>query len=95
MSDGDRHHSSKTEVVPACCTGGMREQPGFLGGLIAHRQQVLEPFADESGLISEHDWDPPDLPEHGQHLGRPSGSTMPPVWAHAKYRKRQRSRRDG
>jgi glucoamylase len=55
----------------------------------------MKSFANESGLIPEQVWDSPDLPEHGLHFGRPSGSAMPLVWAHAEYLKLQRSLRDG
>jgi glucoamylase len=48
-------------------------------------------FANEGGLISEQVWDSPDIPEHELHFGRPSGSAMPLVWAHAEYVKLQRS----
>ncbi|MEO6876212.1 MAG: glycoside hydrolase family 15 protein [Opitutaceae bacterium] len=56
---------------------------------------AMESFANESGLISEQVWDSPDLPEHELFFGRPSGSAMPLVWAHAEYLKLQRSLRDG
>ncbi len=56
---------------------------------------ALESFANEGGLISEQVWDAPDIAEHGLHLGRPSGSAMPLVWAHAEYLKLRRSLRDG
>jgi glucoamylase len=56
---------------------------------------ALESFANEGGLISEQIWDSPDIPEHDLHFGRPSGSAMPLVWAHAEYLKLQRSLRDG
>jgi glucoamylase len=56
---------------------------------------VLESFANEGGLISEQVWDSPDIPERGLHCGRPSGSAMPLVWAHAEYLKLRRSLRDG
>jgi glucoamylase len=56
---------------------------------------ALESFANEGGLISEQVWDAPDIPEHGLHFGRPSGSAMPLVWAHAEYLKLRRSLRDG
>jgi glucoamylase len=52
-------------------------------------------FANEGGLISEQVWDVQDLPECGLVFGRPSGSAMPLVWAHAEYLKLQRSLRDG
>jgi len=56
---------------------------------------AIESFANEGGLISEQVWDAPDIPQHELHFGRPSGSAMPLVWAHAEYLKLQRSLRDG
>jgi glucoamylase len=52
---------------------------------------TLESFANDSGLISEQVWDSPDIPERELHFGRPSGSAMPLVWAHAEHLKLQRS----
>ena len=52
-------------------------------------------FASESGFIPEQVWDAPDLPEHGLVFGRPSGSAMPLVWAHAEYLKLMRSLDEG
>jgi glucoamylase len=57
--------------------------------------KAMESFANEGGLISEQVWDSPDIPEHELHFGRPSGSAMPLVWAHAEYIKLQRSLHDG
>ena len=56
---------------------------------------AMEAFANESGLISEQVWDRADIPERDLHFGRPSGSAMPLVWAHAEYLKLQRSLLDG
>jgi glucoamylase len=56
--------------------------------------QAMESFANE-GLIPEQVWDSSDLPERGLRLGRPSGSAMPLVWAHAEYLKLRRSLGDG
>jgi hypothetical protein len=56
---------------------------------------ALESFANEGGLISEQVWDAPDIPERELYFGRPSGSAMPLVWAHAEYLKLRRSLRDG
>jgi glucoamylase len=55
----------------------------------------MESFANEGGLISEQIWDSPDLPKLNLFLGKPSGSAMPLVWAHAEYIKLRRSLRDG
>jgi glucoamylase len=52
---------------------------------------ALENFANEGGLISEQVWDSPDIPARDLHFGRPSGSAMPLVWAHAEYLKLRRS----
>ncbi|MGA7235393.1 MAG: glucan 1,4-alpha-glucosidase [Bryobacteraceae bacterium] len=56
---------------------------------------AMESFANEGGLISEQVWDAPDITERELHFGRPSGSAMPLVWAHAEYLKLRRSLRDG
>ena len=55
----------------------------------------MEGFANDSGLISEQVWDSPDIPGHQLFFGRPSGSAMPLVWAHAEYVKLRRSLEDG
>ncbi|MEO7029539.1 MAG: glycoside hydrolase family 15 protein [Acidobacteriaceae bacterium] len=45
----------------------------------------------ECGMIPEQVWDAPDIPEHMLYNGRPAGSSMPLVWAHAEYIKLLRS----
>jgi glucoamylase len=57
--------------------------------------EVLRTFSNEGGLIPEQVWDSPDIPEKELFFGRPSGSAMPLVWAHAEYVKLCRSLRDG
>ena len=56
--------------------------------------RAMELFANESGLISEQVWDSADIAARELRCGRPSGSAMPLVWAHAEYLKLQRSLRD-
>ncbi|MCC6319643.1 MAG: glucan 1,4-alpha-glucosidase [Gemmatimonadaceae bacterium] len=56
---------------------------------------ALEGSANEGGLIPEQVWDGPELPQRELHFGRPSGSAMPLVWAHAEHIKLCRSLRDG
>ncbi len=56
---------------------------------------AMESFANEGGLIPEQIWDSPNIPERELHFGRPSGSAMPLVWAHAEYLKLRRSLDDG
>jgi glucoamylase len=57
--------------------------------------RTLEAFAGLPGLIPEQVWDAPDIPGRELSIGRPSGSAMPLVWAHAEYIKLLRSLRDG
>ena len=56
---------------------------------------TLEGSAGPGGLLPEQVWDGADLPERELFLGRPSGSAMPLVWAHAEHIKLLRSLRDG
>lgn len=57
--------------------------------------RAIEGFASKGGMLPEQIWDVPDLPESGMHLGRPTGSAMPLMWAHAEYIKLLRSVHDG
>jgi glucoamylase len=70
--------------------------------LAAGRPQVaaqllatLEGSASPGGLLPEQVWDEPDIPERELFRGRPAGSAMPLVWAHAEHIKLLRSLRDG
>jgi glucoamylase len=55
----------------------------------------METMAGNSGLLPEQIWDSADIPDRELFLGRPSGSAMPLVWAHAEYLKLCRSLREG
>ena len=57
--------------------------------------RAMEGFASPTGLLPEQVWDEPDRPEVHMHLGRPTGSAMPLMWAHAEYIKLLRSAFDG
>jgi glucoamylase len=57
--------------------------------------KVMAAFANDGGMIPEQIWDSPDIVERELFFGRPSGSAMPLVWAHAEYVKLIRSIRDG
>jgi glucoamylase len=57
--------------------------------------RALEGFSSAGGMLPEQIWDHADLPERGMYYGRPSGSAMPLVWAHAEYLKLLRSVHDG
>jgi glucoamylase len=55
---------------------------------------VIEAQSSSGGLIPEQVWDEEDIPKRGLHNGRPAGSAMPLVWAHAEYIKLARSIRE-
>jgi glucoamylase len=61
------------------------------------RQHVrwLEGFATPTHLLPEQVWDEDDRPEQHLKRGRPTGSAVPLLWAHAEYIKLLRSVRDG
>lgn len=56
-------------------------------------RRTLEAFAGRGGMIPEQVWDTTDLPARHLFLGRPTGSAMPLVWAHAEQVKLRRSLR--
>lgn len=56
---------------------------------------VMRAQASDGGLLPEQIWDADDLPELELFNGRPAGSAMPLVWAHAEYVKLIRSLHDG
>lgn len=57
--------------------------------------RAMEGFAKATGLLPEQIWDEADKPEAHMYFGRPTGSAMPLMWAHAEYIKLLRSVRDG
>ncbi|HEX9208683.1 MAG TPA: glycoside hydrolase family 15 protein [Steroidobacteraceae bacterium] len=46
---------------------------------------AMTQMAGAGGLLPEQVWDGAALPERGLYPGRPSGSAMPLVWAHAEF----------
>jgi glucoamylase len=57
--------------------------------------RAIEGFASPTGLLPEQVWDEKDKPNAHMFLGRPTGSAMPLMWAHAEYVKLLRSVSDG
>jgi glucoamylase len=57
--------------------------------------ETYERFATCGQMMPEQVWDEPDRPERRLKLGRPAGSAVPLVWAHAEYLKLLRSTIDG
>ena len=62
---------------------------------IAPLIETYEKFATCGNLLPEQVWDEADQPERGLWRGRPAGSAVPLVWAHAEYLKLMRSAVDG
>jgi glucoamylase len=56
--------------------------------------KAMECFANAGAMIPEQIWDTEDIPSKMMFFGRPTGSAMPLVWAHAEYVKLLRSSRD-
>jgi glucoamylase len=56
---------------------------------------AMESFANAGGMIPEQVWDAADIGERELLRGRPSGSAMPLVWAHAEHLKLLRSLAEG
>jgi len=57
--------------------------------------RAMEGLASSTGLLPEQSWDSADLPDTFMFFGRPTGSAMPLMWAHAEYIKLLRSATDG
>jgi glucoamylase len=57
--------------------------------------RAMEQLASSTGLLPEQVWDEADKPEAFLSLGKPTGSAMPLMWAHAEYIKLLRSASDG
>jgi glucoamylase len=57
--------------------------------------KTIENFASLTELLPEQVWDEPDRPDLRLFYGKPTGSAMPLMWAHAEYIKLLRSVSDG
>jgi glucoamylase len=57
--------------------------------------RTYEQFATCGQLLPEQVWDEADRPERSLRMGKPAGSAVPLVWAHAEYLKLLRSTEDG
>ena len=62
---------------------------------IAPYVHTMEKLANHLGMLPEQVWDQPDMPAQFLYFGRPTGSAMPLMWAHAEYVRLLRSRADG
>lgn len=59
------------------------------------RLETMARMTGPGGLIPEQVWDGAPIPERGLAAGKPSGSAMPLVWAHAEFLKLLWARRHG
>jgi glucoamylase len=105
--NGDRYGESDDGLPPKNTKDGKGRLWPLLTGERAHYElaagriseaeklrQTMAAFANEGGMLPEQVWDAPDIPQHDLFFGRPSGSAMPLVWAHAEYLKLCRSLRE-
>jgi glucoamylase len=77
---------------------GERAHCAIAAGDLAEAERLkrtVEGSTSPGGLLPEQVWDADDIPQLELIRGRPSGSAMPLVWAHAEYIKLLRSLRDG
>jgi len=69
---------------------GERGHYELTAGRVAEARALLHAMvgmSSSSGLIPEQVWEAEPIPAQGLFPGRPSGSTMPLVWAHAEFMK--------
>lgn len=69
---------------------GERAHYELAAGRIDEAKNLLRTMENQSspgGMIPEQVWDSEDIPRLGLYDGKPSGSAMPLVWAHAEYLK--------
>jgi glucoamylase len=77
---------------------GERAHCAIAAGDLAEARRLramIEGSTSPGGMMPEQVWDTDDIPARELYRGKPSGSAMPLVWAHAEYIKLLRSLRDG
>ncbi|HEY9165979.1 MAG TPA: glycoside hydrolase family 15 protein [Candidatus Kryptonia bacterium] len=77
---------------------GERAHYELAAGRISGARKLLAAmgsFAGDGGMPPEQIWDSADIPDKELFFGKPSGSAMPLVWAHAEYLKLVRSLEEG
>ncbi len=95
-ANGDPFDGSGTGRPWPLLTGERAHYEIAAGHLDAARSLLgtMQALANDGGMLPEQIWDGVDLPEHELYFGKPSGSAMPLVWAHAEYLKLCRSLED-
>jgi len=68
-------------------TGELAHYELQLGRDVSRYLRMMARMTGPGGLMPEQVWDGPALPERGLEPGKPTGSAMPLVWAHAEFLK--------
>ena len=93
--DGDPFQGWGQGRVWPLLTGERAHYELAAGNDITQLIAAYERFATMGQMMPEQVWDEPDRPEARLVLGKPAGSAVPLVWAHAEYLKLLRSAVDG
>ena len=93
--DGGPYQGTGKGRVWPLLTGERAHYELAAGRDIAPLIRTIEGFATTGQLLPEQVWDEPNRPGMGLVMGRPAGSAVPLVWAHAEYLKLLRSALDG
>ena len=95
QDNGDGFTSHGTGRVWPLLTGERGHYELAAGRSTKPYLRAMEKLASDTGLLPEQSWDQPDRPDIYMFKGRPTGSAMPLMWAHAEYVKLLRSTADG
>ena len=95
QEDGNAYTGSGKGRAWPLLTGERGHYELAAGGDVKTYIKVMEGFASNTCLLPEQVWDEADRPEIHMYLGKPTGSAMPLMWAHAEYIKLLRSNHDG
>ena len=93
-ADGDAYEHFGTGRAWPLLAGERGHYEIAAGRLAGEEIRSMEGFSTPTHLLPEQVWDAPDLPHKHLHFGRPTGSAVPLLWAHAEYIKLLRSAAD-
>ncbi len=93
--DGDPYNGWGQGRAWPLLTGERAHYELAAGRDIAPLIRAYEAFATAGHMLPEQVWDEADRRDRGLQMGKPAGSAVPLVWAHAEYLKLLRSALDG